>query len=77
MIAQPEGWLRRTADLVRDHGALLVADEVMTGFGRACRAIPRSPGRPRLFASHEASVQPDFLCLAKGMTGAISRWPPR
>jgi adenosylmethionine-8-amino-7-oxononanoate aminotransferase len=34
MIPQPPGWLRRTTDIARAHGALLIADEVMTGFGR-------------------------------------------
>ena len=36
MIPQPEGWLARAAHIARSYGALLVADEVMTGFGRAC-----------------------------------------
>ena len=35
MIPQPAGWLRRAAEIARGHGALLIADEVMTGFGRA------------------------------------------
>ena len=34
MIPQPAGWLRRVAEIARSHGALLIADEVMTGFGR-------------------------------------------
>ncbi len=34
MIPQPDGWLKRVSDIARGHGALLVADEVMTGFGR-------------------------------------------
>src|SRR5271156_44756 len=34
MIPQPSGWLRQVTDLARAHGALLIADEVMTGFGR-------------------------------------------
>ena len=33
MIPQPAGWLRRAAEIARGHGALLIADEVMTGFG--------------------------------------------
>ncbi|MFO1486931.1 MAG: adenosylmethionine--8-amino-7-oxononanoate transaminase [Verrucomicrobiota bacterium] len=59
MIAQPEGWLKRVTDIARGHGTMLVADEVMTGFGRTGQT----------FASHRAGVQPDFLCLAKGLTG--------
>jgi adenosylmethionine-8-amino-7-oxononanoate aminotransferase len=34
MIPQPCGWLRRVTKIARRHGALLIADEVMTGFGR-------------------------------------------
>lgn len=64
MIPQPSGWLWRVADIARQHGTLLIADEVMTGFGRTGvgRAAP-------LFACHHERVQPDFLCVAKGLTG--------
>jgi adenosylmethionine-8-amino-7-oxononanoate aminotransferase len=65
MIAHPEGWLKQVTDLAKGHGALLIADEVMTGFGRTGY---RQPGLG-LFASHREGVQPDFLCLAKGLTG--------
>ncbi|MBI3880227.1 MAG: aminotransferase class III-fold pyridoxal phosphate-dependent enzyme, partial [Verrucomicrobia bacterium] len=34
MIPQPSGWLRRVTEIARGHGAQLIADEVMTGFGR-------------------------------------------
>ncbi len=34
MIPQPEGWLRKATEIARGNGALLVADEVLTGFGR-------------------------------------------
>jgi len=60
MIAQPKGWLGRVAQIARGHGTQLIADEVMTGLGRA---------GDRFFASHDEGVQPDFLCLAKGLTG--------
>lgn len=78
MIPQPDGWLSRVAALARAHGALLVADEVMTGFGRtgaggAGMAGSEKPVRrtaaASLLASHHEGVQPDFLCLAKGLTG--------
>jgi adenosylmethionine---8-amino-7-oxononanoate aminotransferase len=65
MIAQPKGWLKRVAQIARGHGALLIADEVMTGFGRT--GVPRSGAS--LFASHHEGVQPDLMALAKGMTG--------
>jgi adenosylmethionine-8-amino-7-oxononanoate aminotransferase len=59
MVPQPQGWLRRAAEIARAHGSLLIADEVMTGFGRT------GP----LFACHSESVSPDLMVLAKGMTG--------
>ena len=83
MIPQPRGWLRRVTEIARRHEALLIADEVMTGFGRTGVAAlvkarfhhhanpcfhKRGYGSV-LFASHHESVQPDFLCLAKGLTG--------
>ncbi|HEX3801163.1 MAG TPA: adenosylmethionine--8-amino-7-oxononanoate transaminase [Verrucomicrobiae bacterium] len=63
MIPQPQGWLRRVAEITRANKAQLIADEVMTGFGRT--GVRNSA----LFASHQENVQPDFLALAKGMTG--------
>jgi adenosylmethionine-8-amino-7-oxononanoate aminotransferase len=62
MIPQPSGWLKRAAEISRGHGALLIADEVMTGFGRT--------GSPHgLFACQQEQVQPDFTSVAKGLTG--------
>ena len=71
MIPQPPGWLRRATDMARAHGALLIADEVMTGFGRTGMANSefRIPNSELLFASHHEGVQSDFICLAKGLTG--------
>jgi len=60
MIAQPKGWLSKVAAIAREHGTQIIADEVMTGLGRTASTF---------FASHEEKVQPDFLCIAKGMTG--------
>lgn len=59
MIPQPSGWLQGVWKIARRYNAQLIADEVMTGFGRT----------GRLFASHHEGVQPDFLAVAKGMTG--------
>ena len=86
MIPQPDGWLRRATDIARAHNALLIADEVMTGFGRTGfvaadvrglhskrqdQSEPPHVGchRNTLFACHHENVHPDFLCLAKGLTG--------
>jgi adenosylmethionine-8-amino-7-oxononanoate aminotransferase len=68
MIPQPRGWLKQVTDIARSHGALLIADEVMTGFGRTNSQITNHNSR-NLFACQEESVQPDFLCVAKGLTG--------
>jgi adenosylmethionine-8-amino-7-oxononanoate aminotransferase len=59
MVPQPDGWLSRAARIARAHGALLIADEVLTGFGRT------GP----VFACQKESVSPDLMALAKGMTG--------
>jgi len=66
MIPQPPGWLGQAAHIARTHGALLIADEVMTGFGRTGGAEKASPA---VFACHQEHVQPDFMALAKGLTG--------
>ena len=77
MIPQPTGWLSRAAEIARSSGALLIADEVMTGFGRTGlggaiepqRVPPPLTHSTTLFACHHEGVQPDFMALAKGLTG--------
>ncbi len=69
MIPQPAGWLRQVTDIARGHGALLIADEVMTGFGRTNSKLKIQNSKLPLFACQQENVRPDFLCLAKGMTG--------
>ncbi|HXI71222.1 MAG TPA: adenosylmethionine--8-amino-7-oxononanoate transaminase [Verrucomicrobiae bacterium] len=69
MIPQPGGWLKQVTGIARSHGALLIADEVMTGFGRANSKFKIQNSKSPLFACQDESVQPDFLCLAKGLTG--------
>ena len=55
------GTLRELRRLTRERGVLLIADEVLTGFGRT------GP----LFACAGAEVVPDLLCLSKGLTGGF------
>jgi adenosylmethionine-8-amino-7-oxononanoate aminotransferase len=59
MIVHPEGYLAGLAELARAHDTLLIADEVAVGMGRT----------GTLFACQREGVRPDFLCLAKGLTG--------
>lgn len=59
MIAQPKGWLSSATKIARSYGAQLIADEIMTGFGRT----------GTMFACQKENVQPDFMALAKGLTG--------
>jgi len=55
-------FLRTVVRLARAQGALVVADEVATGFGRT----------GTMFACEQAGVRPDLLCLAKGLTGGYA-----
>ena len=57
-VTDPES-VERLGDACREHGVLLVADEVATGFGRT----------GTLFASEQCRIRPDLLCIGKGLTG--------
>ena len=59
MIMQPDGYLAEVRELCDRHEALLICDEVATGFGRT----------GRMFACEHEDVSPDLLCVAKGLTG--------
>jgi adenosylmethionine---8-amino-7-oxononanoate aminotransferase len=59
MLVQPPGYLRTVKELCDAHDLFLICDEVATGFGRT----------GTMFACEQEDVVPDFLCLAKGLTG--------
>ena len=59
MITQPAGFLTGLRHLCNRHGVLLIADEVMTGFGRT----------GRMFACEHEGVTPDLMAVSKGLTG--------
>jgi adenosylmethionine-8-amino-7-oxononanoate aminotransferase len=59
ILLHPDGYLRAVRELCDRHGVLLICDEVAVGFGRT----------GTMFACEQEGVSPDFLCLAKGLTG--------
>ncbi|WP_129784057.1 aspartate aminotransferase family protein [Promicromonospora panici] len=62
VIGPAEGYLQGLQDLCRSHDILLIADEVITGFGRT----------GHLFASHRWDIQPDMVTMAKGITSGYA-----
>ena len=59
MLMYEPATLKVMYEVASKHGVLFIADEVMTGFGRT----------GTMFASEQAGISPDILCLAKGLTG--------
>lgn len=62
ILVPPEGYLARLKEICHDHGALLIADEVMAGFGRT----------GEWFGCDVFGVTPDIMTMAKGLTGAYA-----
>jgi 4-aminobutyrate aminotransferase/(S)-3-amino-2-methylpropionate transaminase len=60
-VVPPPGFLASLTSLAHEHGALLVADEIWTGLGRAGHWL----------AAPAAGCVPDLVCLAKGLGGGV------
>jgi 4-aminobutyrate aminotransferase/(S)-3-amino-2-methylpropionate transaminase len=60
-VVPPAGWLRRVADFCAEHGIVLIADEIQTGF---CRTGD-------WFACEHEDVVPDLITTAKGIAGGL------
>jgi 4-aminobutyrate aminotransferase-like enzyme len=61
VLVPPAGWLAGLSRLCREAGAVLILDEILTGFGRT----------GRLFACEHEAVRPDLLCCGKGLGGGL------
>ncbi|MBI5250681.1 MAG: adenosylmethionine--8-amino-7-oxononanoate transaminase [Desulfomonile tiedjei] len=59
IIVHPRGFLKGIETICREHGILLICDEVATGFGRT----------GKMFACEHEDVKPDLMALAKGLSG--------
>ncbi|HUF42300.1 MAG TPA: acetyl ornithine aminotransferase family protein [Verrucomicrobiae bacterium] len=60
-VVPPPEYLPMLQELCRKHGILLVADEIQSGFGRT----------GRMFASEHWGIEPDILCVAKGIASGM------
>jgi adenosylmethionine-8-amino-7-oxononanoate aminotransferase len=61
-VPPPDGYLQRIAEICRQHGILLIADEVMTGMGRT--------GKP--FAVEHWGAAPDMILIGKGIASGYA-----
>jgi adenosylmethionine-8-amino-7-oxononanoate aminotransferase len=61
-VAPPKGYLRDIAGIAKRHGILLIADEVMSGWGRTGRNL----------AMDHWEIQPDITAVAKGLTSGYA-----
>src|SRR5579862_2253161 len=60
VLIPPDGYIQGVRELCDRHGILMVADEVMAGFGRT----------GRWFAIEHWNTVPDLMCMAKGLTSS-------
>src|SRR5262249_28261002 len=76
-VVAPDQFLQRLRELTKQHGMLLVVDEVQSGMGRS----------GRMFAIEYAGVEPDVVAIAKGIASGLPlgvaaaraglmAWPP-
>jgi 4-aminobutyrate aminotransferase len=60
-VVPPPGFLPRLREITREHGILLIADEIQTGYGRT----------GEMFAVQHSSTEPDILVMAKGIASGL------
>lgn len=60
-VVPPAGFLSTVGEIARRHGALVIADEIWTGLGRAGTTL----------RSKAAGLEPDVICLGKGLGGGV------
>jgi len=61
IIIPPPEYFKTAMKIVRDNGALFIADEVQSGFGRT----------GKMFAIEHYDVEPDIMCMAKGIANGF------
>ncbi len=62
LVPPPEGYWQAIQPILKKHDILLIADEVVTGFGRL----------GSMFGSLHYGIEPDFITIAKGLTSAYA-----
>jgi 4-aminobutyrate aminotransferase len=61
IIVPPPEYFKTAVEIAKDNGALFIADEVQSGFGRT----------GKLFAMEHYDVEPDIMCMAKGIANGF------